>query len=234
MKSKETSFKSDKGVAAIIGPAASGKRKAVLFCGCVASGKTSLCRNIARSFATVNYFDKDSMAVIAAAGAVRDRSLPEFSKFREAEMEACVNLILESLEFCPLVVMSAPWRLELCSLFENKPHERIRRLADGCHQLGAKLCVVFIDIPKEILHEHLRKRAACDPDAASRTESIFSDPDKPESFLATQLLHVPDGVTSLPDVDCFHVFDAGHAAESFESIKKALEVDFDLPHDPDF
>ena len=182
MKSKETSFKSDKGVAAIIGPAASGKRKAVLFCGCVASGKTSLCRNIARSFATVNYFDKDSMAVIAAAGAVRDRSLPEFSKFREAEMEACVNLILESLEFCPPVVMSAPWRLELCSLFENKPH-----IGESGAQ-GIKL----------------------------------------------QLLHVPDGVTSLPDVDCFHVFDAGHAAESFESIKKALEVDFDLPYDPDF
>lgn len=211
-------------------------RTVILVCGCVGSGKTTLARNVARSFAAVNYFDKDSMATIAAAGASRqDRTSTEFmDTFRDAEMDACVNLILEAIEFCPHLVMSAPWRLELASLFENKPHERIQQLADGCHRHGAKLYIVFINIDRRVLLDHLRRRVENDPAAAARTDSIYSDPDKLDSFLATQILHVPDSVVSLPDVDQFFVFKASEASCSFEDLKKVLSVDFDLPYDPEF
>ncbi|MBQ7540848.1 MAG: hypothetical protein IJT44_00980 [Clostridia bacterium] len=198
-----------------------------------------MARNTARAFENVHYFDKDSLSAIAAAGASDasfDRSTDEFmQRFRDAEMDACVNLALEALEFNSHVIMSAPWRLELADLFANKSNARIRRLSEGCRHLNARLVLAFIDIDRDTVVEHLTKRQLVDPQAALRTRGIYEDPDKLQAFLKKQILHAPQGITRLPDVDEFFVFRASDPEGSFGQWKKVLSpVDYDFAFDPDF
>lgn len=206
----------------------------IIIAGAVASGKTTLAKNIARAFGDCFYYDKDDLGELSkAAFACGHRKYDRHGKYfkkrvRNPEYDASEKITLKGLWFSNHVIQNAPYTGEIGKEAKGGESKRLRDLQDAVHKRGAKMLIVFVHCDRKTVKEHLIKRGKEDPFAYERDRYIYKDLD---AFLDTQNLFAP-GPDSIKHTDALFAFDAKTPVESFRELMEYLGLDSNSTYDP--
>ena len=206
----------------------------ILVVGSTCSGKTTCALNVSKGTPNIVYLDKDDAVILSnriflVRGEPVDRQSDFFKEnIRVYEYEMIEAMALRALLFADRVVINAPYGGEMDCELRGGSSERLRDLKRAVNERGAKLVVVFMNLTRETARARWEKRFAEDREAAKRTPKAIENL---EAYLDKQHLDLPAG-TTIPDADCFFLFDAQHPQEAFRALKETLGIASDAPYDP--
>ena len=207
----------------------------IIIAGAVASGKTTLAKNLSVAYGDCFYFDKDDLGALSEvpfriAGEKYDRHGEFFKKHvRDPEYDVSERVTLKALSFTHCVIQNAPYTGEIKTEAGGGESERLRKLFDAVHEHGAKMLIVFVECDRETVRAHLIKRGKESPDAFKRDRYIYDDIDQ---FLDSQNLIAPPAGT-ICHTDALFAFDATDAKGSFRKLKAYLGIESDMEYDPE-
>lgn len=207
----------------------------IIIAGAVASGKTTLAKNLSVAYGDCFYFDKDDLGALSevpfkCVGEKYDRHGDFFKKHvRDPEYDVSERVTLKGLSFTHCVIQNAPYTGEIKTEAAGGESERLRKLFDAVHEHSAKMLIVFVESDPETVKAHLLKRAKESPDAYKRDRYIYNDLDQ---FVSTQnLIAPPQG--AVRHTDALFAFDARDPKTSFRKLKAYLGIESDMEYDPE-
>ena len=211
------------------------KKNYIIIAGAVASGKTTLAKNLSVAYGDCFYFDKDDLGALSEVpfkivGEKYDRHGDYFKRYvRDPEYDVSERITLKGLSFTHCVIQNAPYTGEIKTEADGGESERLHRLFDAVHAHGAKMLIVFVECDRETVRAHLIKRGKESPDAFKRDRYIYDDID---AFLDTQNLTVPPP-GAVRHTDALFAFDAKDPKASFRKLKAYLGIESDMEYDPE-
>ena len=190
-------------------------KKLILVAGPPACGKTYVTNLISSNVQNVVSLDKDDLYPLVKR--IFDLSNEKFdmdgefylSNVRGVEYETLINTALSTLRYNNTVIVNAPLSKELRNV------DYVKNLKEKANNLGAKLIVVWVTAPLEVVKERMQTRNA------TRDKLKLND------FMAYAKninYNAPTNLLEESAVDSLIVFDNGNELSLQNSLSNALKI----------
>ena len=190
-------------------------KKLILVAGPPACGKTYVAKIISEKLNSVVYLDKDDLYPLVHR--IFDLSNKEFdmdgefytSNVRDVEYETLINTALSTLRYNNTVIVNAPLSKELRNV------DYVKNLKEKVNNLGAKLIVVWVTAPLEVVKKRMQTRNA--PRDALKLKDF-------KGYAKNINYNAPTNLLEESAVDSLIVFDNGNELSLQNSLSNALKI----------
>lgn len=169
-----------------------------------ACGKTYVSKELAKALKPIVYLDKDTLIVLSKQiFVVANQEINRSSQFfedniRNYEYDAIFDVALESLEYCDLALINAPFAREI------RDPKAIASMREKLAKVGAKLTVIWVHTDVEVCRQRMIDRNS-DRDTWKLEHW--------DEYIATQNFNQPD-------IDGLLIFNNSNEEEFNESIAR--------------